>query len=264
MTPALLPPASPVAVLASGAAGLTVAGAVARRLPHEDLVVLLDSAYAPYARRQPRLVVDRVLRLTDELLTHSPKLVVLAGAQATADALDVVRRRCPVPVVGLDGLVTRAAARAEGAPVAVVTGEGCMRGLQQAKSIRRQRGGTAIVCAWAGLAELVEAGRPLSAEARALVAAELERLEGVGAILLACPHAAAVRPLVDELTADVAVVDCAEIAADRVVRTLRRSAAVARRRRPGRRILISTDPVRAAGGLRRPAGLVAAPPPVSG
>jgi glutamate racemase len=260
---ALLPPDSPVAVLASGAAGLTVAGAVARRLPHEDLVVLIDSAYAPYARRQPRLVVDRVLRLTDELLTHAPKLVVLAGAQATADALDAARRRCPVPMVGLDGLVTRAAAEAPGGPVAVVTGDGCMRGLQQAKSIRRQRGGTAIICAWAGLAELVEAGRPLSAEARALVARELERLDGVGTILLACPHAAAVRPLVDELTSDVAVVDCAEIAAERVVQTLRRAAALARRRRPGRRMLVSTDPVRSAGGLRRPAALVMAPPPVS-
>lgn len=245
-------------MLASGAGGLAFAAGLQRAAPHEDVVVLCDHAYAPYGRRPGRVVRDRVLRLAAELLEQSPKMLVLASAQASLDVLDELRTRVAVPVVGLDRLLPHALTASDWKPVAVITGQGCVRGVQQARSLRGQRDGVlAVPLQWAGLAELVEAGAASSPQAAALVAQRVAELPpDLGGLLLACPHSAAVRPLVESCAGGLPVVDVVDISTQRVLQLLRRGNALARRRRAGRRIVISSHPGRGQRGvaaLMRPA-----------
>jgi hypothetical protein len=187
---------APVGILAEGWEGLRVAEQLQRLLPREDVVVLADHAYAPYARRPAAVVADRVLRLVETLRReHGCKLVVLASLQATLDA---------GPAAGAVGMtlapaVARAAAAA-GGTVGVWLEPGSVRGLQLRDELRRAR----------------LRGTPVSA-----------------------PEEAAVGPA-----------ELAEIAAQRARGALRRSGLAAVRKRPGRRILVSTAPA-------------AAPPPVA-
>jgi glutamate racemase len=241
-----LPPDAPIAILATGAGGTALRDQLARRLPHEDIVLLVDNAYAPYARRPPRVVVNRVGLMIDELAGFGPKLVLLASAQATADALEAARQRCPAPVIGMERMLPVAAAAAGALPIAVVTGGDCTRGLQQARLLRRQRGGLAAVpTAWPGLAQAVDRHGAASPRVREIVVAGVASLDGTRGILLACSHAAAAAATVREAAPeDVAVVDGLAVLADRTVRTLRQARAIARRKRPGRLMLIGTDPAR--------------------
>ncbi|HUZ84147.1 MAG TPA: hypothetical protein VMU66_05595 [Gaiellales bacterium] len=240
-----------MAVLAAGG-GRAFARALHRLLPREDVVLLSDDAYAPYARRPPPVVVDRVGRLGTELVAgHRAKLVVLASAAACDDALAALRSRLPAtPVVGIEASATRAAALSRGGLAAVVVGEGCVRGRHHARRLRGQwvgSGGLAAVT-WPGLRELVDGGRagdfdpaPRLAE---LAAASVDSLA------LACAHASAVAEPVTALAAShgIAVVDCSRVAALRVRATLLHHRALARRRRPGRLIEVSSDPARAVAG----------------
>jgi glutamate racemase len=242
---------APIAVLASGFGGLAVCDAIVRRLPKEDIILLADHAYAPYARRKPAVVVDRVTRLAEELVEQrAPKLLVLASPQASADTLPALRDRLqPLPVVTLDGILPQAAARSRSGRVALLTGDACLRGAQLARTLKRERGGSLVT--WAavpGLREAVETGRPatgIGEQVAQLLAA------GVDAIALGCPHASAVADDV-KLAAgrEVAVVDSAALAAERVRRRVMRAGATTLRRRPGRRELISSDPATAQAGLR--------------
>jgi glutamate racemase len=215
-------------------------------MPKEDLVLIADTAYAPYARRPARVVVDRVTRLADELAGMGVKLVVLASAQGSMDALAAVRGRVAAPVLAPERLVAEAAARAGGRPAALVTGAGCVRGLQYGRGLRRERGGLGTIWdAWPGLRESVEGGRAYdAAEVTARVGAL--RQKGVGAVLLACPHAAAIAPEVRAVAApDIAVVDVSEVVAARAKQLLLRAGLLARRKRPGRRMVLSSDPAAA-------------------
>ena len=64
-----------------------------------------------------------------------------------------------------------------GRPIALVTGDGCVRGVQQGRSVRRQRGGVdAVSDTWPGLAELVEAGGAVSPAADELATARVPPL----------------------------------------------------------------------------------------
>jgi glutamate racemase len=246
VTGPLLPPDPPVAILAAGAGGAALHRRLAGRLPHEDFVLLVDNAYAPYARRQPRVVANRVGLMVDELLAHGPKLVLLASAQATADAVDVARRRCTMPVLAMERMLPVAAVAAGGLPVAVVTGADCTRGLQHARQLRRQRGGVGAVPAhWPGLAHAVDVHGAASPQVREIAAAGLAALDGVRGVLLACSHAGAASAAVrEEAPQDLAVVDGLDVLADRAVHMLRQSRALARRKRRGRVVLIGTDPAR--------------------
>lgn len=216
-------------------------------------MLLADHAYAPYARRRPAVVVDRITRLASDLVSErAPKVVVLASAQACADALEQLRGLlAPLPVIGIDGIVPQAAARSRSGRVALLTGEGCLRGAQLARALKHERGGSLV--SWSavpGLREAVEHRR----DATAAIEAEVTRLltAGTDAIALGCPHASSVASIVKRAAGeDVAVVDSAALAAERVRRLLMRSGATTSRRRPGRRELISSDPAAAQAGLAR-------------
>jgi glutamate racemase len=228
-----------------------VCDAITRALPKEDVVLLADHAFAPYARRRAAVVCDRLARLADDLVAErAPKLVVLASAQGCADALELLRERlAPLMVVGIDGIVPQASARSGLGRVAIVTGDSCLRGAQLARSLKRERGGGMVTWgAIAGLRELVEGGGATSAA----VAAEIARLTaaGIDAIALGCPHASAVAGEVKLAAGEsVVVVDSAALAAERTRRLLMRAGLTARRRRPGRRVLMSSNPTIGQHGL---------------
>jgi glutamate racemase len=217
------------------------------------VVLLADHAFAPYARRRAAVVCDRLTRLADDLVAErEPKLVVLASAQGCADALELLRERlAPLMVVGIDGIIPQASARSGLGRVAIVTGDSCLRGAQLARSLKRERGGGMVTWgAIAGLRELVEGGD----DARPVVAAEIARLTagGIDAIALGCPHASAVAGDVKLAAGEsVVVVDSAALAAERTRRLLMRAGLTARRRRPGRRVLMSSNPAIGQHGLAR-------------
>jgi len=126
---------APVGILAEGWEGLRVADGLQRLLPHEDVVVLADHAYAPYARRPGAVVCDRVAHMVDVLRRdYGCKLVVLASLQATLDA------GAAVGAVGmtLAPAVSRAAAAA-GGTVGVWIEPGSVRGPQLRAELRRAR-----------------------------------------------------------------------------------------------------------------------------
>jgi glutamate racemase len=124
-----------VGILAEGWEGLRVADELQRLMPREDIVLLADHAYAPYARRPGAVVCDRVTHMVEALRReYGCKLVVLASLQATLDSAGAVG------AVGmtLAPAVARAATAA-GGTVGVWVEPGSVRGPQLKAELRRAR-----------------------------------------------------------------------------------------------------------------------------
>jgi glutamate racemase len=229
-----------VGILAEDGHGISVARALQRLLPREDLLLLCDDAYAPYARRRPAVVAARVTSLLAELRADGVKLIVLASPQAVLDAL-AAQSAGPVALIGLEAPIPQAGAVCGGGAVAAVVVEGSVRPRRFGQALARQRGASAIHLEQWPLddADAVEARLP------ALIAA------GVAALALTSPALTRLRPAIERATGgELPVVEAGEVAAQRVQRTLRHAGLLARRRRPGRLIVTSTNPSRAAGPLR--------------
>ena len=103
---------SPIGVFDSGVGGLSVLRHIRAQLPHEHLMYFADSGHAPYGDKTEQFVVDRALAVTDFLLAHGAKALVVACNTATVAAIKAVRARYPeLPVVGVEpGLKPAAAA----------------------------------------------------------------------------------------------------------------------------------------------------------
>ncbi|MEA5097609.1 MAG: glutamate racemase [Burkholderiaceae bacterium] len=109
-------PASPIGVFDSGVGGLSILRHILQQLPHENLLYLADSGYAPYGEKSEKLVIERSLAIAQFLLDSGCKALVVACNTATAAAIKLLRDQYPqIPIVGVEpGLKPAAVLTASG------------------------------------------------------------------------------------------------------------------------------------------------------
>lgn len=99
----------PIALVDSGIGGLSVASAIARKLPEEHIIYLGDTARVPYGSRSKKLIESFALELVKFLIGRNPKVLVVAcntiAALAIEKIKDFLQGKVPVidviePVVG--------------------------------------------------------------------------------------------------------------------------------------------------------------------
>lgn len=90
-----------IGFLDSGVGGLTVVKQAMKQLPNESIYYIGDNARCPYGPRPAEEVVQFTWELTQFLLEKEIKLLVIACNTATAVALDEIRSRVDIPVVGV-------------------------------------------------------------------------------------------------------------------------------------------------------------------
>ncbi|MDZ7834882.1 MAG: glutamate racemase [Alkalibacterium sp.] len=91
----------PIGLLDSGVGGLTVLKAVKDRLPNESLVYIGDTKRCPYGNRSKEEILSYTLELVQFLLDQHVKMIVIACNTATAHALETVRDKVDIPVIGV-------------------------------------------------------------------------------------------------------------------------------------------------------------------
>ncbi|WNR43239.1 glutamate racemase [Paenibacillus roseipurpureus] len=90
-----------IAILDSGVGGLTVVKEVMRQLPQEKIIYFGDTARSPYGPRAASEVRLFTRQIVDYLLQFNPKMIVIACNTATAVAIEDIRARVSIPVVGV-------------------------------------------------------------------------------------------------------------------------------------------------------------------
>ncbi len=103
---------APIGVFDSGFGGLTVAREIAKKLPHESIIYLGDSARCPYGPRSLSEVDGFVQQIGTWLVQKGVKLIVIACNTATAAGLAHAQKTFPVPIIGVVEPGARAAAHA--------------------------------------------------------------------------------------------------------------------------------------------------------
>ena len=206
----------PIGVFDSGVGGLTVLAELRRRLPDEPTIYLGDNARAPYGPRAADEVRRFTLEAVEWLLGQDVKLLVLACNTATARALDDVRERSDVPVLGVvrPGAVAATAAT-RSRQVAVIATAGTVESGAYHDAIVEADADTHVAqLACPELVPMVEAGILDGRRAESVLRAYLEPLlasqPGLDTLLLGCTHYPLLREPIQRIVGDgVAVVDSA-------------------------------------------------------
>jgi glutamate racemase len=103
---------APIGVFDSGIGGLTTVRELFARLPGESVVYFGDTARLPYGNKSKETITRFSLEIASFLVRQQVKCIVVACNTASSQALDALRGRLGVPVVGVIEPAARAAVAA--------------------------------------------------------------------------------------------------------------------------------------------------------
>ena len=92
---------APIGVFDSGVGGLTVAREIMRQLPNEKIVYFGDTARVPYGNKSKDTIVKYSSQIIRFLQTKDVKAIVIACNTASAYALEEVKEKVSIPVIGV-------------------------------------------------------------------------------------------------------------------------------------------------------------------
>ncbi len=214
-----MPDARPIGFFDSGVGGLTVLRASQQRLPGESTIYIGDTARHPYGTRTDAEVLQFSEELTDALVAHNVKAIVIACNTATSVALSALRLRHPeIPFIGVvrPGAAAATLATRTGR-IGVIATEATVRSGAYFTAIKDQNPAVQVVTRAASqLVPLIEAGDLDGAALRDAVEGVIAPFRTTGdapridTLLLGCTHFPLIRGMIaTALGESIAVVDSA-------------------------------------------------------
>jgi glutamate racemase len=196
------PHSQPIGVFDSGVGGISVLRHIRGLLPREDLLYFADSKHAPYGSKTPEFIRERAFALSDFLIEKGAKALVVACNTATAAAIEDLRKRYKIPIIGMEPAVKPAAAATKTGVVGVLATVGTLKSAQFAALLESYgKGVTVVTEGCPGLVECIERGELATYGTRKLLESYLKPLLDAGAdtIVLGCTHYPLVRPLIEKI-----------------------------------------------------------------
>ena len=92
----------PIGIFDSGVGGLTVAHAIKQILPGESLIYFGDTAHLPYGDKSAESIRYYSHRITEFLLEHNSKVVLVACNSASASAFDSLKKEFKEKTILID------------------------------------------------------------------------------------------------------------------------------------------------------------------
>src|SRR5215217_2589688 len=110
----------PIGVFDSGVGGLSVLLEIRRELPDEDVLYVADSGHAPYGEKPAGFIEQRAIAIVDFFIEQGAKAIVVACNTATGVAIEALRARWTVPIIGIEPAIKPAAASTKSGIIGVL------------------------------------------------------------------------------------------------------------------------------------------------
>ena len=227
-------PDGPIGLFDSGVGGLTVARAVAQRLPHRQLLYFGDTAHLPYGDKSPEAIQSYSIAIADYLLAHGAVAIVVACNTASAVAWDALRAHVPahIPIINVIDPVVAAVAqtyRSQTTPptVGVIGTRGTIgSGIYPARINAAGVPGTVHALATPLLVPIIEEGLAHSEILRATLHHYLAQpeLQGINTLIPGCTHypllTDEIRAFFAERNTPITLIDAPSVVANAVANAL--------------------------------------------
>jgi glutamate racemase len=214
----------PIAVFDSGVGGITVLKHIHALLPHEQLLYVADSKYAPYGNKTPEEIQARCFEIADFLIAKEAKALVVACNTATAAAIDALRDKYTLPIIGMEPAVKPAAEASKNGIIGVLATTGTLKSAQFAGLLESYGRNVKVVTqACVGLVECIERGELNTVRTRSLIQQYCAPLlaEGADTIVLGCTHYPFLREVIREIVGEeISLIDTGAAVAKQLKRQL--------------------------------------------
>ena len=184
-----------------------------RLLPEEDIIYFGDTARVPYGTRSAATVTRFALQDAGFLLQQGVKLIVVACGTVSSIAMEALRQKCPVSVVGIVEPVAQAAVQVTRNHRIAILGTNATIRSQAIERENRRRDAQAEVIGLACplLVPLIENGyvRPNQPLLQAALQEYISKIScfNIDTLILGCTHYPLVAPAIQEMLPNVTLID---------------------------------------------------------
>ena len=92
----------PIGLFDSGIGGISIYNEIKKSLPTESTIYIADNLNAPYGKKTEAEIIQLSIKNTQKLVDLGCKLIVVACNTATTNAIDVLREKFNIPIVGIE------------------------------------------------------------------------------------------------------------------------------------------------------------------
>jgi len=183
----------PIGIFDSGVGGLTVAHAIKQILPGESLVYFGDTAHLPYGDKSADSIRSYSRRITEFLLEHKSKVVLVACNSASSSAFDTLLKEYKEKTILIDVIdpVVNYLCTRNFSKIGVIGTKRTISSGSYEKKIREKSPATSVVSlATPLLVPMIEEGFIYDDVSNAIIRTYLsdKTLAGIEALILGCTH----------------------------------------------------------------------------
>ena len=218
---------SPIGIFDSGIGGLTVANAIRKVLPHENLIYFGDTAHMPYGDKSAEAIKYYSLKIGKFLQAQGCKAIVIACNTASSlgfsDLKEFLGDKIPILNV-IDPVVEFCAQQKHYKKIGVIATKATIKSDIYAKKIKIAMPNVTVQSlATPLLAPMIEEGFFENNISKTIINAYLSsaKIKNIDSLILACTHYPLIRKEIGEYyNNSVEILNTAEIVADDVKRQL--------------------------------------------
>ncbi|MDG1750085.1 MAG: glutamate racemase [Thalassotalea sp.] len=181
----------PIGIFDSGVGGLSIAKRITEHLPKEQLIYIADSQYAPYGDISNQQIIERVNIIADELINKKCKAIVIACNTATVNAIDQLRERLSVPIIGVEPAIKPAATLSKAKKIGILVTQATANNERFIALVNQHKNDAEVfIQPCLGLVELIEQGQQKSEKFNLLLNQYLSPLitKKIDTLVLGCTH----------------------------------------------------------------------------
>lgn len=207
----------PIGIFDSGVGGLTVAHAIKQILPGESLVYFGDTAHLPYGDKSAESIRYYSHRITEFLLEHNSKVIVVACNTASASAFDSLKKEFEGKTIIIDVIdpVVEYLSSKEFNKIGVIGTKRTISSGTYEKKIKEKSPSTDVISmATPLLVPMIEEGFIFDDISNAIIRSYLSNvsLAGIQALILGCTHYPIIKNQISKIfNFNIEVVDSARI-----------------------------------------------------
>lgn len=180
-----------IGIFDSGIGGLSIANCISQQLPNEKLIYVADSGYAPYGELSIDEITRRVNTVADFLIAQQVKAIVVACNTATVNAIEQLRARVSIPIIGVEPAIKPASIQSTTKNVGILVTSATAKNERFLALVKKHSSNIkAFIQPCPGLVQLIEHNHINTPECTALLKQYITPLNDneVDTIVLGCTH----------------------------------------------------------------------------
>ena len=199
----------PIGIFDSGVGGLSVLRTIKKLLPNEKFIYYADFQNAPYGLKSKQEIIKNALGCMEYLMECDIKACVVACNTATSAAVDELRNKYNIPVLGIEPAIKPASIKIASGKTLVLATPATLKLMKFQKLYESLGNKDVVPVECPGLSELIESAKPKSNEIGNYLndIFREHKNEDIAAVVIGCTHFSFIEEDIKKTLANIDVFD---------------------------------------------------------